>query len=124
MLLCIDLLEQPTTINSNHFCQFHPFLLVFRQAKITEAFLITLGPGFVHMRKEPVWCYLGEHVEGVTHRLPHTFQSAQRTDGRQHMGRIGSLLATRFDPATLSHLREQEVKQTAFGLMIEQTTAK
>ena len=60
----------------------------------------------------------------VAHGLSNTFEPTQRANGCQHVGRIGSLLATRFDPAAFPKLLDQTIKQTTFRSLIEQTTAK
>src|SRR5215470_16595595 len=54
----------------------------------------------------------------VTHGLSNAFEPTQRANGRQHVGRIGSLLATRFDPAPLPELLNQTIKQTTFSSLV------
>src|SRR5207248_2575287 len=77
MAFSADLLEQLTAISSNRFCQFCPLLLFFGQAKITEAFLIPLGPRWIHVLQQPLWRDLRKHVERVTHGLSDAFEPTE-----------------------------------------------
>jgi hypothetical protein len=94
------------------------------QAKITEAFLVPFCPLLVHVLQQPHWCDLCQHIEGVAHRLADAFQPAERADGRQYMRRIGALLASCLDPATLTEKLQQLIEQAAFGSMSEQAPPK
>ena len=60
----------------------------------------------------------------MTHALSDTLQSAQATDGCEYVGRIGPLLASRLDPATLPTFLQPQIEQATLRSVRQEPTAK
>jgi hypothetical protein len=120
-----DLLEQPTPIRSNRFGSFCPLLLVgWRKRKSLKRFSYRSPHAGSMCSSSHSGATSESSALRVTHSLSNAFEPTQCANGRQHVGRIGSLLATRFDPAAFPKLLDQTIKQTTFRSLVKQTTAK
>ena len=85
--------------------------LSFGEACQFKAMHIALKPGGVQMRLQPGWLLLSQGIERRTHTLPYAFQAAERTHARQDRRRIGALLASRFEPATLARQLQDRLQE-------------
>jgi hypothetical protein len=60
----------------------------------------------------------------VAHRLSHAFQAVEGAHGGQDMGRIGTLVPTRFEQPMSVELREHRLKEQLRALPSQQAGAK
>ncbi len=56
------------------------FFLLLGQAFMLQSLAIPLHPFDWHMSKNPIRCYLGEHIQHIDHGLSHAQRAVERTD--------------------------------------------
>jgi hypothetical protein len=76
------------------------------------------------MRAQPVRRHFSQHIEHMAQRLAYAFKPGQRTDGGQHMCRVGALPAPLLEPATGARLLQYQVEQAPLGPTGHQTGAE
>jgi len=102
----------------------HPLFLslfAFRQSPFFDPAPITLKPSHRHSLFQPLRFCCCYGVECGSHRLSQQFQTIETTNCCQHMGGVGALHATLFDPALFTERFYQMIKEPLAGLMGHQT---
>src|SRR5262245_22173693 len=71
---------------------------------------------------------LGNRDRQAVERMPHsgtdTFHAVERTDGGQHMARVGSLTTTGTEQPVFTEFGQKRLEQEVFSLALEQPGAK
>lgn len=101
-----------------------PLGFVLGQAILLDAMRVAFDPLGLGMRAEPVRRHFSQHIERMAQRLAHAFKPGQRTDGGQHMCRVGALLAPLLEPAALTGLFQYQVEQALLGSASHQAGAE
>jgi hypothetical protein len=77
--------------------------------------LIPLLPFWAGLLKQPAWRHHGQRLQGMAHRLSHTFQAVERPDGGKDMGRIRALLSPSFEEPTRFEVAKHRLKEELLG---------
>jgi hypothetical protein len=70
------------------------------------------------------WSDFGQDIQGMAQGLSHQFESVEGADGGQHMGGIGPLAPTRFEPPTRLALLQEDFQQASLGASSDQPSAE
>jgi hypothetical protein len=99
-------------------------LLRMAQAIVLHPVAVPLKPVWGDVVNQPLRREGGEIIQDGTQRFSDAFHVGERADTSQHMRRIGALLATRFEPASLlAHLQEP-IQQEGLLPALHQTQTK
>src|SRR5512143_427571 len=98
----VDAIEQSITIGPDELGVGLAVRLALGQPVILHTWPVPILPLRLDLLPQPVGSGHGETVEGMADCLADALQAIQRTNGAEHMGRIGSLPATAGQPLLLA----------------------
>jgi len=91
---------------------------------LLDAMCVALVPLLWGKETQPFWYYFCQAIERSPQRLPNTHGTIDHPDSRQDMGRICSLLSSRFGKPSLSEGEKQRLKQEGLCMAFDETRAK
>ena len=72
------------------------------------------------MGANPLGGYLREDIQHIDHGLSHAQRAVEGTDFGQHMGRVGALLSSCFQPSSIPTPLQEQIQQTLLRLALHE----
>ncbi len=116
--------EEVVAVCANLGREDRPFGVPLGEAKLLHAVAIAFDPRGVDLGPHPGGRDSGEAIERMTQRFAHIFQAVQGAHCREHMGRVGALLAAGLEQTRAAAAVQHRIEQQGCGIILEQTAAK